>query len=128
MSDERESYSPTQRPWRQHATSSVVAAIVSVAGAFGVLKIEPILFEPKPAPKYQPNPHTSEDMREALKLLRQMEEARIKALDERLKIVEQSQGDMWRSLATLPPPRWRRRIEALEIEAIKKNPGYEVPQ
>lgn len=100
--------------WQRTAIGSLVSAAVTLGGVLGYFQVSP----PRPDPFTGAE---AESLRREIKM-------DIQRLEDRAFTLEDNIGDVWSALSILPPDRWRRRIEALEIEAIKKNPNYDVPQ
>ena len=111
--------------WQRTAMGSLVSAVATLGGVIGYLQINP----PRPDPFTGAQ---AESLRREIKMDIQRYQAEIETeilrLENRQFGSEENIGDIWRAMSVLPPDRWRRRIEALEIEAIKKNPDYDVPQ
>ena len=105
--------------------SSVITAAITAGAMIGYWQVNPP----------RPNPFTSVDATELRRELEQKIAESERRMIQRMVIIErtdrtiqESQLEMWNIIQTLPPDRWRRRIEALEIWIIKKDGSYDVPE
>lgn len=104
--------------WRRTIIGSATSAAVALGSVFGYLEFQPQRTDPFTGSE-------ADALRREIKADREKSERR---LETRLEASEAALSDIWGRMSDLPPRRWRRRIEALEIEAIKKNPNYQIPQ
>ena len=113
---------------RQTTITSLATAVVTLAGFIAYQAISP-------PPDPRPDPYTGtqgNELRLELESKIAAHEkscgARLTANDRRLEQILSVQAEIWQTISHLPPERWRRRIEALEIVVIKKvDPDYDVP-
>ena len=105
--------------------SSLITAALTVGAMMGYWQVNP--------PRDDPFRGTqANELR--LELERKIAETE-RRLVQRMMIIERTdeniaatQREMWSIIQTLPPDRWRRRIEGIEIWIIKQDETYDVPE
>ncbi len=105
--------------------SSVITAAITAGAMIGYWQVNPP----------RPNPFTSIDANTLrLEMERKIAESE-RRMVQRMTVIERNdenmaitQRQMWQVINSLPPDRWRRRIEGMEIWIIKQDETYDVPE
>ena len=111
--------------WRRTGLGSFLAAILTSGSLIGYWQISPP----------RPDPFTGQEATELRREIEVKQETirreligRMINIEEDDKYLNRQQQELWKALEKLPPPRWQRRIEALEDWALQSgDPNYEKP-
>lgn len=105
--------------------SSIVTAAITAGALIGYWQVDPPRDDPFKGVQ------ATELRRELERKITESEarqNSRMMNIERTDETIQQTQREMWLILNDLPPDRWRRRIEALEIWIIKQDNSYEVPE
>ena len=115
--------------WKRMGMSSMVTAALTVGAMMGYWQVNPPRDDP-----YRGSQASADQKELRLELERKISEVerrmvqRMAVMDRRAENILTTQREMWTVIQTLPPDRWRRRIEGIEIWIIKQDDTYDVPE
>lgn len=124
MTDDRRRMVTNGEAWKRTGMSSLVTAILTAGSLIGYWQVNPPRDDPfkgAEANAMRLELEAKMDMRERRIL------NRIVTIEGRDEQIALAQVEIWRALRELPPPRWQRRVENLEVWVLKKDPAYELP-
>lgn len=93
--------------WKRSGLSSLVTALLTAGSLISYWQVNP----PRPDPF---TGHEANELR--------------RELDQKIIQLSAGQQDLWRVVQTLPPERWQRRIEEIELWIVRQDNSYHPPK
>ena len=104
--------------------SSVVTAVMTAGAMIGYWQVNPPRDDPYRGA--QANELRLELERKIFEAERRLA-SRMVVIERTDQTIQETQQEMWNVIQSLPPERWQRRIEAIEVWIIKKDQDYTPP-